>query len=233
MKQLQLLLNVITAFLNNAVNDEQRILYLIQGCSNFQPLLLPLPLETPCSLIPYIQEPYLQLKRKDNMQIISVSIVEVLAILLRPVPWNIQPLEGSLISPQAWEMTLSSHCRLSLPGPFILFSLTFRYSCLLCPYYTPIFWSYPNPFNFSPWLWCLYLLYGSLFCTQTCLFPHQTPTLYTCSSCWWLTNLLWINLFWNCPHSNVCGKPYRTPFFLYHLLPSLSCYSRTILVETP
>ena len=86
MKQLQMLFDVITIFLNDAMNDEQRILYLIQGYSSFQPLLLPLPMETPCSLTLYIQELYLQLKRKDDIQITSVSIVEVLAILLRPVP---------------------------------------------------------------------------------------------------------------------------------------------------
>ena len=227
-----MLFDVITAFLNDAVNDEQRILYLIQGYSSFQPLLLLLPMETPCSLTPYVQELYLQLKRKDDIQITSVSIVEVLAILLRPVPWNVRPLEGSLISPQPWEMILSSCCRLSLPGPFILFSSTFRYSCLPCPYHTTIFWYYSNPFNFPPWLWCLCLLYGSLFCTQTWLSSHQTPTIYTHSSCWWLIDLLWTNSFWNCPHSNAHWESYWTPFLLHHLLSSLPCYTRTILVET-
>jgi hypothetical protein len=175
---------MITASLNAIENAVWRILHPTPDPPSFQPSQILLHLEMPCNLIPSIQEPYLQVKKSDNVLTTSVSTVEVLAILLSHALVNVSTLlEGYLASPQVREMTLSSLCRSSLPGPCMFYIMILGPSCFPCAYHTLLLQPNSNLFYCPPGFWCLYLLYGSLFCTQACLFSYQTHSPNTHPSC--------------------------------------------------
>jgi hypothetical protein len=178
-----MLSDVTTASLNNVKNAVLRIHHLTLDPPSHQLLLILLYLKTPCNLMPSAQEPCLQVKRNGDALTTSVSTVEVLVTLLSHVLANITPQEGCLTSLQVWEMTPSSLCRSSLPGPCIFYITILGPSCFPCLYHTSLLSPNPNLFYCSPGFWCLYLLYGPLFCTQTCLSSYQTCSPNTCPSC--------------------------------------------------